>query len=139
MSGWPTFKISRALQAATVKRQLQLMLPGIAVYLDMDDLQDAATRESLVERSTVILLFLSRGYFQASSCLSEVTATLGLRKPYLFVHERDPKRGGAPLEALKLELADEEQRAQLFDGRAAIPWHRISAFQVPRMCELLQA
>ena len=44
-------------------------------------------------------------------------ATLSKALPYIFVHEADEKKGGAPLATLKLELQDEVQRRQLFDGR----------------------
>ena len=52
------------------------------------------------------------------------------KKPYMFVHEANPSHGGAPLEALKLELANEQHRTRLFDGRSAIVWHRVAVFQV---------
>jgi hypothetical protein len=51
------------------------------------------------------------------NCLREVDATLDQGKPYLFVHEADPDKGGAPLPELANELHNKMKRKLLFDGR----------------------
>ena len=62
--------------------------------------------------------------------MREVAATLAQKKAYFLVHEANHAHGGAPLDALKLELKNEQLRAQLFDGRPTIVWHRVAALQV---------
>ena len=122
----------------------------------VDNLEDVSALERYVKESAVMLLFLSRGCeccparrlwvatpsdahclelsapihafadLKSGACLREVVATLEQKKPYLFVHEADPAKGGASLPALQLELMDEAHRGQLFDGRPATVWHRIA-------------
>ena len=49
-------------QAATVKRQLQALMPrGLEVFLDVDDLRDISMLEKHVKESATLLVFLSRG------------------------------------------------------------------------------
>ena len=42
-------------QVATIKRQLQLMMPGISIFLDVDDLEDIGALETYVNQTTVLL------------------------------------------------------------------------------------
>ena len=67
-----------------------------------------------------------------------MAATLAKALPYLFVHEADEKKGGAPLATLKLELQDEAQRKQLFDDRRVTQWHRKSEFQMISLIEIAE-
>eukprot|EP00908_Phaeocystis_cordata_P022249 Transcript_4673.p1 GENE.Transcript_4673~~Transcript_4673.p1 ORF type:complete len:605 (-),score=160.15 Transcript_4673:314-2128(-) len=115
-------------QCATIKRQLQLILPGVRVFLDVDDLDDMRKLEEYVERSQSILFFLSKGYFHSGACKTEITAALAAEKPLLLVH--DPVRGGAPLDVLQ-EDCKEEWRSPIFDrGRPIITWLRVADYQV---------
>jgi hypothetical protein len=116
-------------QCANIKRQLQLLLPGIIVFLDVDDLQDIGDLESYVSATGVMLFFLSKRYFQSGNCLREIRASLEQEKPLVLVHEQQEDKGGAALEVLKEECRDDEMRAKIFDGRTAIVWHRISQYQ----------
>ena len=52
-----------ALSSLHVCRQLQLCLPGVRVFLDVDDLKDISALESSIEQSAVVLIFLSKNYF----------------------------------------------------------------------------
>jgi hypothetical protein len=126
-------------QVAVIKRQLQALLPGVRVFLDVDDLEDVAGLEKCVQQSAVILLFLSRGYFKSRNCRRELAAMLKMRKPIVLVHESDETKGGAPLEELKEELRRNMHTAEL-DKIAPIvmrifeypliPWHRLTEFQM---------
>ena len=117
-------------QNAAIKLQLQLMLPQIPIFLDVDDLEDTAALERYVAESAVVNMFLSKGYLQSRNCLREVKAVVDQKKPYVFVHEANESKGGAPLDELKNELRSDELRAGLFDGRQATVWHRAAEFQL---------
>ena len=43
-----------------IKRQLRHLLPGIRVFLDVDDLTDISLLETYIERSASIVIFLSK-------------------------------------------------------------------------------
>ena len=94
--------------------------------------------EKYIEQSATIGIFLSKCYFQSRNCLREVVGTLDQRKPYLFVHEADPAKGGGPLEELKLELENEKHRNALFDGRRVTVWHRIADFQLVSLLQIAE-
>ena len=50
-------------QCATIKRQLCLLLPGVSVFLDVDDLEDIGALEEYIEKTGLIMIFVSKGYF----------------------------------------------------------------------------
>ena len=79
-------------QCALIKRQLQMLLPGIAVFLDVDDLNDIGDLEGYIKATGVILCFLSRRYFVSRNCLREVRATLDQGKPIVLVQEEQDTR-----------------------------------------------
>merc|ERR1711951_271470 len=56
-------------QCATIKRQLCLLLPGVSIFLDVDDLESIDALEEYVEASAMIMIFVSKGYFKSSNCL----------------------------------------------------------------------
>jgi len=76
-------------QVAVIKRQLQLSLPGVRIFLDVDDLSDISALETYIEKSTVVLIFLSQGYFVSTNCLREVRSSAKEGKPLVLVHESD--------------------------------------------------
>ena len=68
-------------QCAVIKRQLQLLMPGVIIFLDVDDLQDIGNLENYVRQSGVMLFFLSKRYFSSRNCLREVRASVDFAKP----------------------------------------------------------
>jgi hypothetical protein len=96
----------------------------------VDNLKDIGDLKTYIERTDVIQIFLSKGYFGSRNCSREVSATLEQHTPYILVQEIDAAKGGASLQALQLELTDVDQRRRLFDGRSATHWYRIQEFQV---------
>jgi len=125
-------------QCAAIKRQLQLHLPGIKVFLDVDDLRDIGALETSVEKSMVVAIFLSRGYFTSHNCLREVAACSAKSKPIVLVHEADELKGGISLEQAR-DQCPEEYREYVFDhpgGGERLPytWHRVREFQMRSLC-----
>ena len=43
------------------------MIPGIKIFLDVDDLKDIGSLEDYVDRTQVMLFFLSKGYFRSKA------------------------------------------------------------------------
>ena len=99
-------------------RQLQLLLPGIRIWLDVVNLQDVTKLEESVGDSAVVVIFLSKGYFASGNCRQqapprssshtpcrtllrppcvrrrEVYAAVELGKPIVAVIEPDTTKGG---------------------------------------------
>jgi hypothetical protein len=94
-----------------------------------------------VDESTVILLFLSRGYFCSRNCLREIKAAKARDKPLLLVLETNETKGGLTLEEAR-EECPEELREYVFgpegSGRGVIPWHRITVFQLCTLKEIVR-
>ena len=100
-----------------------------SIFLDVDDLEDIGNLEAYVGATGVMLLFLSKKYFQSRNCLREISSSLEQDKPLVLVHEQQQDKGGAPLDVLKAECRDDEMRGKLFDGCVPIVWHRVSHYQ----------
>ncbi|EOD14550.1 hypothetical protein EMIHUDRAFT_196951 [Emiliania huxleyi CCMP1516] len=120
--------------AAVIKKQLQLLIPDIKIFLDVDDLKSIGALEEYISRSQVVLFFLSLGYFGSKNCEREVRASLDRQKPLVLVQEADPKKGGtleAPPSSRQAPAHPaSDLRAAIFDkGWPMTTWHRIEAFQ----------
>ena len=59
-------------------RQLQLLLPGIRIWLDMVNLQDVTKLEESVGDSAVVVVFLSKGYFASGNCRQQAQPLMPL-------------------------------------------------------------
>uniref|UniRef100_A0A7S0L0T4 TIR domain-containing protein n=1 Tax=Coccolithus braarudii TaxID=221442 RepID=A0A7S0L0T4_9EUKA len=116
-------------QVATIKRQLQLLLPGVHIFLDVDDLVEIGDLEGYVDASQTILIFLSKGYFFSKNCLRELEHSTLENKPLVLVQEVDPSKGGASIQAFQ-EDCPSSQRAAIFYGHKPIVWHRIADYQL---------
>ena len=114
---------------AVIKNELLQFLPGCEIFLDVDDLKNIGELEAYIDRSQVVLCFLSRGYLRSTNCLREVRAALEMGKPLVLVHEADPDKGGGTLAELQSECPEELQAAIFEAGWPMAVWHRIEAFQ----------
>jgi hypothetical protein len=72
-----------------IARKLQLFLPGLKVWLDVDELQDISKLEESVAESAVFILYYSGGYFRSKNCLREIYAAVKLDKPVILLYEGD--------------------------------------------------
>jgi hypothetical protein len=72
-----------------ITRELQLFLPGLKVWLDVDELQDISKLEESVAESAVFILYYSKGYFKSRNCRREIYAAAKLGKPIILIYEGD--------------------------------------------------
>ena len=70
-----------------IVRKMQLLLPRLKVWLDVDNLNDTSKLENWVGASAVILIFYSKGYFKSKNCRHEVYAAMKFDKPIILLYE----------------------------------------------------
>ena len=117
-------------QMATVKRELQLLLSGVRVFLDVDDLEEIGQLDNYVRQTQSMLLFLSKGYFFSANCKKEVAATLANNNPVMLLHETDPNRGGTSIEQMLADCPDDWREEIFVPRRPVIPWLRVKEFKI---------
>ena len=88
----------------------------------MDDLESIDELEEYIDRSQVIMIFVSKGYFLSKNCLREARTAIHKTKPLALVH--DPVRGGATLETIKEHECPPELQGIFLDCKIIV-WHRI--------------
>ena len=123
-------------QTHTLVRQMQLLLPGIRIWLDVDSLDALEKLEDAVAASAVVVLFLTSGYFRSENCRREIYAARAMGKPIVAVWEAEEDHGGLPLEDHKhdyerfcVELAaSADNMSMIFDH--TIPWVRQHVLQL---------
>eukprot|EP00961_Rhodomonas_salina_P006487 88046-Rhodomonas_salina.2 len=93
-------------QTHTIARQLQLLLPAIRIWLDVDCLEDVGKLEQSVAESACFVIFLSEGYFRSANCRRELYAALATDRPIVAVREADKAKGGATVEELQQECRE---------------------------------
>ena len=94
-------------QTHTLARQLQLLIPDLKIWLDVDKLNDVGALEKSVKESAVFIIFLSKGYFKSANCRRELYTALKECKPVVVVREADEAKGGADIEVFKEECRKE--------------------------------
>jgi hypothetical protein len=72
-----------------ITRKLQLFLPGLKVWLDVDELDDISKLEESVAETAVFILYYSKGYFKSKNCRREIYAAMKLDKPVILLYEGD--------------------------------------------------
>jgi hypothetical protein len=119
---------------ATIKRQLQRLLPRIQVFLDVDDLEDIASLERHVSASAAVLIYLgSTRYFASPNCLRELEAASASARPLVCVWD---EAKAPPLEALR-GACPEGHRARVFDGDV-VDWCRVKDFQLVALAQIAE-
>ena len=118
-------------QCATIKRQLCLLLPGVSIFLDVDNLESIDALEEYIDASQVIQLFCSKGYFKSGNCLREARKSLEVDKPIALMHDSAVyHKSHMSLQAIKQQECPDDLRGPIFNGRDVIEWHRIKDFQM---------
>ena len=73
--------------------------------------------EGYVERSSTILVFCSRGYFNSKNCMRELHAAVTMCKPIIALVDPDESRGGLSLEQLKASLIEADDLYAKWSGQ----------------------
>ena len=141
-------------QMRIVKQRLLELVPALAVFLDVDDLKEGRGAE-YVDRSNVVLVLVSNGYFHSPNCMRELLRADYDSKPIVSLLEREAKHGGLTPEEVRAQLVNADGRyvewglqqdmdewgfkrpepehlyRALFESEGAtqIEWNRIGAFQ----------
>ena len=134
------------------RAQLQLLLPGVRIWLDVDNLDDVGKLEESVADAVNFLVFLSAGYFKSYNCRRELYAALASSRPFVPIHEADTAKGGASIEALKAECSSscvevapkghpsysgpDELLSRIFEETEPIVWVRVYDFQLESLKEI---
>jgi len=121
-------------QTHAIVRQLQLKMPMIKVWLDVDHLNDLGNLEDSVGVSVAFVVFLSKGYFRSKNCRRELYAAIDLGKNIIVVLETDEQKGGATLDEMQQECseccADRPDAAYKVFQTPPILWVRAHDFQL---------
>ena len=129
-----------------VRTRLLEMMPELSVFLDVEDLKDISDLEGYIERSSVILVMCTKGYFSSKNCMRELRCAVGMGKPMFAMLDLDSDTRSLTMEEVKAELlaADAKFAGWGFsgdggpDGAACfaalfavdpIEWNRIGVFQ----------
>mmetsp|Transcript_8595 Transcript_8595/g.26483 ORF Transcript_8595/g.26483 Transcript_8595/m.26483 type:complete len:1239 (-) Transcript_8595:80-3796(-) len=140
-------------QTHSVVRKLQLTLPAVKIWLDVDNLNDVGKLEEAVRDSAVFVIFLSQGYFRSANCRRELYAALVAMKPIVTIREDDVSRGGASVAGLieecrhactndplrdHPELGGTEGVISAVFAQSPIVWARVHDFQVQSLKCIIQ-
>ena len=123
--------------AATIKRQLQLLVPNMCIFLDVDNLESIDELEAYVEASAMLLVLLgSPKYFYSANCLRELRAAKTHELPLVCVHDSDPTKHGGPLADLRAACSPEF--SELVFGTPLVVWHRVHDFQLVSLAAIVE-
>ena len=116
---------------------MQLLLPGVKVFLDVDDLDSIDQLEALVEASAAVLILLgSDHYFRSPNCMRELAAATRLSYPPICVHDSDAAKKGQPLATLRAACPEEHRRFVF--GNEVISWHRVKEYQQVALAQVAE-
>jgi hypothetical protein len=81
-------------QVQAIKKELQLLVPSMAIFLDVENLTDIGGLEKLIEGSDVTLFFLSEGYLESWNVLREVRHAIStfLKRACGIILVREPEK-----------------------------------------------
>ena len=80
--------------------------------------------EGYITRTTNILVYCSKGYYQSKNCMRELTSSVRLEKPIIALIDLDASRGGLTRE----EVGDQLRAAEAsYVGKITTPQHVTSS------------
>jgi hypothetical protein len=134
-----------------LKKELSLLVPSLKIFLDIENLTAINDLEAIIDKSEVILIFLSTGYFSRWNCLREARQTLVAKKPTILLREIALMHGGGDESLMMHEFSSQLNQTlhNSFDEAHEIPgvadikealitnikehglvlWHRIVSFK----------
>ena len=80
-------------QMRIIKQRLVEMLPDIAVFLDVDDLEEIGDLEGYIERTERILVYCSKAYFKSKNCMRELVSAAKMGKEIIALVDLDASKG----------------------------------------------
>ena len=121
-------------QARAIKAQLAALIPGLRVFLDVDDLSDIGALEEHVDGSDVVIVFLagSNGdeersdYMRSANCVRELRQAIERKKRMVFVLETDPQHGAVSMGTHRRDCPDDLRHA--LAAHPIVPWYRIRPY-----------
>ena len=126
------------------ERLLDMFPPGLRVFLDVEEPDfEIDDLEGYIDRSDVVLVLATQGYFQSYNCMRELRRAVQQKKQLICVLEPEPKRGRLTRDEVREELGDET--VELCDGSGeyllstallasdSIEWNRLGVFQMITM------
>ena len=133
-------------QMRIIKQRLVEMLPDIAVFLDVDDLEEIGDLEGYIERTERILVYCSKAYFKSKNCMRELVSAAKMGKEIIALVDLDASKGGLSNQQVRERLSEAESRYEgwgfdpattpsaqaLYDHLFAhepIEWNRLGHFQ----------
>eukprot|EP00551_Chaetoceros_affinis_P005001 CAMPEP_0203672110 /NCGR_PEP_ID=MMETSP0090-20130426/7720_1 /ASSEMBLY_ACC=CAM_ASM_001088 /TAXON_ID=426623 /ORGANISM="Chaetoceros affinis, Strain CCMP159" /LENGTH=439 /DNA_ID=CAMNT_0050537363 /DNA_START=1 /DNA_END=1320 /DNA_ORIENTATION=- len=78
-------------QTHAIVHKMQLFMPGLKVWLDVDELTDVSNLEDSVSDAAVFVIYYSSGYFRSKNCRRELYAAIKLEKPIIVIYKGDSK------------------------------------------------
>jgi hypothetical protein len=127
----------------TIARKMQLLLPSVRIWLDVDHLKTISKLDEEVARAAILVIFANKNYFKSKNCRTELYAALHHKKPIVVI--LDQKKNGSSLEDLRRECHDycvdvappeyptfsgpSEAIAAMFEHEEPVLWSRMHDFQ----------
>ena len=97
-------------QMRVLKQKIFEMMPECRVFLDVDDLHEGKGAE-FIDKSVVVLIFVSDGYFISKNCMRELVRASMLQRPLLVLAETEGRSlGGGSHGGLTRVEADQQLR-----------------------------
>ena len=70
-----------------IVRKLQLHLPEVKIWLDVDDLEDIGAPEKSITKCVIVIIFYSKDYFVTRDCQRELYVAVEQKKPMIILHD----------------------------------------------------
>lgn len=122
-------------QARAIKAQLGALIPGLRVFLDVDDLTDIGALEALIDATDAVVVFLGGStadgversdYMRSRNCLRELRRAVERKKSIVFVNETDPQHGAVSMATHRRDCPEELRHA--LDEHPIVPWYRVKEY-----------
>ena len=99
----------------------------------VDDLEEIGNLEGYIERTSVILIYCSKGYFQSRNCIREFVATVAMKKPIIALIDPEVSHGGLSIQEVRTQLTETDEIAITKWGfkehqdhqRTVLEWHGV--------------